>query len=226
MFTGIVQTRGRVAAVEPRPFGVHLRVDRRDWSDDQPALGDSVCVSGVCLTVTESDGQLLHFDVVAETLARSTLGSLQPGTSVNLEPALTPNTPLGGHFVQGHIDGIGRVTRIQQAGGEARITIEPDLSGQREGGSSLMEAIIPKGSVAVDGVSLTVAAVERGGFEIALIPTTLGRTTLGEIAKGDRVNLETDMISRTVVGWLNQRFGTRKGSNVTMDTLRQAGFVD
>lgn len=226
MFTGIVQGLGCVAGVEERPFGIRLVVDRRDWSGYHPADGDSVCVSGVCLTIAGFDDATLGFDVIAETLAKTTLGQLAPGSQVNLEAAVTPSTPLGGHFVQGHVDGVGRVTRVQNQGDDRRITFEP-LGQDNTSNASLMDTIVHKGSVAVDGVSLTVASVGRSDFEVALIPTTLERTTLGQAKEGDHVNLETDMINKTVAHLLRRRFeGESEGrSQVTMDTLRRAGFV-
>lgn len=217
MFTGIIQAMGRVACVEKQPAGVRLTVQHTGWEGFNPALGDSVCVSGVCLTVVGFADKTLRFDVVAETLTRSTLGEVAVGRRVNLEPAATPTTSLGGHFVQGHVDGTGRVTDVRDDAGDRRVTVQPS------GGDDLMEFVTPKGSVTVEGVSLTVAAVTRAGFEVALIPTTLERTTLGQVKIGDRVNLETDIISRTVVHWLRRR--SEGQSQVTMEALRRAGFV-
>lgn len=236
MFTGIVQACGRVEGVDPRPGGMRMTV-RRDggWGGGEPSLGDSVCISGVCLTVVTIDGPTLGFDVVSETLARTTLGDVRVGWRVNLELSVTPSTPLGGHIVQGHIDGVGRVAKVLREQEQWRITIEPvvNIAGRSdEGSGSLMDAVIPKGSVAVDGVSLTVAAVASGvvgggggGFEIALIPATLERTTLGGVKEDQLVNIETDMISRTVVHWLRRRYGDGGDSGLTMDALREAGFV-
>lgn len=223
MFTGIVQACGRVTTIENRPFGKRLVIMPEDWRGCSPGHGDSICVSGVCLTVVSTDEQAWHFDVVTETLDRTSLRSIEPDSRVNLEPALTLSTPLGGHFVQGHIDGLGRIARIQSEESERRITIEPDSIDLPEGIGKLMSAIIPKGSVTVDGVSLTVAAVAKSSFEVALIPTTLQQTTLGDACEGDEVNLETDVISKTVIHWLERRIGN--SSAVTMQTLQRAGFL-
>lgn len=154
----------------------------------------------VDLAPSDRAGQLA-FDVVAETLARTTLGELRAGDRVNLEPAATPTTLLDGHLVQGHIEGVGRVVQVQsQASDDYRVTIEPP--------PDLMPCLAPKGSVAIDGVSLTIAGVTDHTFEVALIPTTLAQTTLGVLQVGDHVNLESDIIARTVVHVLER---TRAG---------------
>lgn len=217
MFTGIVQARGRIAALDPTPTGARLVVDPLGWSPRGITFshGDSICVSGVCLTLVAQDAGRLAFDVVAETLAKTKLGDLAIGSDVNLEPSLTPTTQLGGHFLQGHVDGVGNVTDVNTRTDDYRVTIEPPVA--------LMDYIVPKGSVAIDGVSLTIASVSRGAFEVALIPTTLSLTTLGALAKGSRVNLESDVVTRTIVHWLRRQ--TSKGEGVTIDTLRAAGFL-
>ena len=228
MFTGIVQAKGRVVEVRPHPFGVRLRVDRSAWRPPrgyQPEHGDSICVSGVCLTVTEASGDLLAFDVIAETLSRTTLGSLAEGDEVNLEPAVMADQPLGGHFMQGHVDGVGEITDVRSDEVEWRVEVRPP----RE----VMDYLTPKGSVAIDGVSLTLAAVGEASFQVALIPTTLAMTTLAERKAGDRVNLEADMLAKTVVHHLRRmREGPQRdneegerGEGVTMDLLRRAGFA-
>ncbi len=222
MFTGIVQILGRIGTVQQRPFGIHLTIEHDGWDNGTPSPGDSVCISGVCLTVVESTQRVLSFDVVAETLAKTTLGDIEPGQMVNLEPALTPNTPIGGHFVQGHIDGLGQITGVRADTDDRRITVVPAVESPAVA-AELMEAIVPKGSVAIDGVSLTVAAVDRSQFEVALIPTTLEHTTLGRAKVDDRVNLETDIVSKTVVHWLRQRSASQ--TSVSMDNLRNAGFL-
>lgn len=140
----------------------------------------------------------MHFDVIAETLAKTSLGRRKPGDAVNLEPSLTLDTPIGGHFLQGHVDATGTVARVQ-AGADYRLTIRPPRD--------LMDYIVPKGSIAIDGVSLTVAGVQNDVFEVALIPTTLAITTLGATIAGDEVNLEADILSKTVVNYLRQRGG-------------------
>lgn len=208
MFTGLVQALGSVAAVEPSAAGARLMIDPRGWAH-RPSVGESIAVNGCCLTLaepTERAAGMLRFDVVRETLSRTTLGKLEPGSPVNLERSLAVGDLLGGHSVQGHIEGVGTIESIQQEP-ECRVRIRPP--------AELMECIVPKGSVAVDGVSLTIAAVQvppeqrpGGTFEVALIPTTLALTTLGTAREGDAVNLETDVLARTVVHWL-RRYGGR-----------------
>jgi len=226
MFTGIVQAKGRIAGIDRNDFGARLRVDGLGWPDPkvyQPAHGDSICVSGVCLTVVETagvSGGALGFDVIAETLAKTNLGELKVGDSVNLEPPVTASQPLGGHFMQGHIDGVGEVTHVNAGDDEHRVTVKPS--------SELMAYIIPKGSVAIDGISLTIAAVCEGYFEVALIPTTLDLTTLGDTKVGRRVNLEADIISKTVVHQLERLHGGKPGESkaeLTMKLLSDAGFA-
>lgn len=196
MFTGLIQAKGVVERIDPTGAGVRLVVDASRW-EHRPGHGESIAVSGVCLTCTEFDSGRLHFDVVSETLARSTLGSLRPGDRVNLEHSCRADTLLGGHIVQGHVDGIGKVTRISSDPADWRVTIQPPYD--------LMECIAPKGSVSLEGVSLTIAAAGERTFEVALIPTTLDLTTLGGLVEGSLLNIETDIISRTVVNWLKRQ---------------------
>jgi riboflavin synthase len=197
MFTGLVRAIGEVVAIEPGAAGARLVLRAPDW-EYHAQEGDSICISGCCLTVAQPPrDDLLVFDAVAETLARTTLGLLQAGSRVNLEPSLSAADLMGGHMVQGHVEGVGAVTGVQQ-GDDYRIAVRAP--------AELMPAIVPKGSITVDGVSLTVAHVDvnRETFEVALIPTTLRATTLGELREGGRCNLETDIIARTVVHWLEQ----------------------
>ena len=175
MFTGIVREVGRVVSFDGR----RLVVD----AATSAAPGDSVSVDGVCLTAV--DGSTLAFDVVDETLSRTTLGTLAAGDPVNLEPALRAGDPLGGHIVQGHVDAIGRVRSV---GDLVWIDAAPEL----------LRYTVEKGSITVDGVSLTVAAVDDGGFAVALVPHTLEVTTLGGVAAGDAVNLEVDVLAKYV----------------------------
>lgn len=190
MFTGLVADMGVVERVSPRQGGARLTLRPGHLPVDELVLGESVACSGVCLTVAERGGGLVSFDAIPETLSRSTLGSWRPGTRVNLERALALHDRLGGHLVQGHVDAVGEVLRRVPEGQGARLTV------------SLPDAIAPlvaeKGSIAVDGVSLTVATAGRDRFEIALIPETLARTTLGAAAAGTRVNLEADVLARHV----------------------------
>ena len=190
MFTGLVSDTGVVERVEPRQGGARLVLRPRRIRADDLAPGESLACSGCCLTVVERGDGLVAFEAVPETLARTTLGGWRPGTEVNLERALTLADRLGGHVVQGHVDAVGEVLARVPEGQGARLAV------------SLPAAIAPlvaeKGSIAVDGVSLTVARALRDRFEVALIPETLTRTTLGAAAPGARVNLEADVVARHV----------------------------
>ncbi|HEY7943297.1 MAG TPA: riboflavin synthase [Casimicrobiaceae bacterium] len=192
MFTGIVQAVGRITVAQPTADGVKLAVDAAGLDTRDVAVGDSIAVSGCCLTVVAIDGAMLGFDVSAETL-RCTARLDRPG-AVNLEKALQLSDRLGGHLVAGHVDGVGVVTRFARAASEdANVVLEIDAP------ADLARLIAAKGSIAVDGVSLTVNAVEGRRFAVNLIPHTLAATTLGELAAGARVNLEADMVARYVV---------------------------
>ncbi len=219
MFTGIIQAVGRVRQVLGSPTGKRIVIDASDWRH-QPAEGDSIAINGVCLTYAPQPGRAgrLAFDAVPETLERSTLGALKAGDRVNLEPSLTASAAVGGHFVQGHVDGIGRIAAIDTSAGQWRLTVEAPVE--------LMPALVPKGSVALDGISLTIASVDpapgSNRLDVAIIPTTLRLTTLGEAAVGQTVNIETDIIARTVVHVLKQM---NAPGGLTMDKLRDAGFL-
>lgn len=195
MFTGIIEARGTVAALTQTPSGVRLEIHAPDWGY-QAALGDSIAVNGCCLTQSQAlpPGRF-SFDVIPESLARTNLGDLRPQSPVNLEHAATASTLLGGHVVQGHIDAVAEVLAIETQG-EWRVRFRLP--------QAAMEYLVPKGCVAIDGVSLTLAAVHpaRHTFEVALIPTTLDKTTLGTLRVGSRCNIETDVMARTVVHWL------------------------
>ena len=185
MFTGIVRELGTVDAFD----GSRLVVAASETTASA-AVGDSVAVAGVCLTVVERGRGRLAFDVVPETLARTALGRLGPGSSVNLESSLRVGDQLGGHVVQGHVDAVGHVRSVTTDGDGRRIWFDaPD---------NVVRYCIEKGSIAVDGVSLTLAAFDDGGFEVALIPHTLAVTTLGALEPGDEVNLEADVLGKVV----------------------------
>jgi riboflavin synthase len=186
VFTGIVRERGRVVSAEPNGGGIHLRIAASETAG--AALGDSIAVSGCCLTVTAADGETLEFDAVPETIARTTLGGLEPGAEVNLEPALRAGDPLGGHFVQGHVDGRARVTTVDPEGDGARLRLQLE--------PGLHRYCVEKGSIALDGVSLTIAALHEDGVDIALVPFTLEHTTLGVLTAGDEVNVEVDLLAK------------------------------
>lgn len=198
MFTGLIQHVGEVRSVDATSQGQHLVVDALGWRHD-PERGESIAISGCCLTVVESHDGNLSFDVVHQTLRETTIGNLKSGDRVNLEHAATPTTLLGGHIVQGHIDGVGLAQRTpSDDAGEVCIRIEPP--------DHLMPYLTPRGSVTVDGVSLTIAEHGDSWFDVALIPTTLELTTLDRIGDSPLpVNLETDCIVRAVVHWLERR---------------------
>jgi riboflavin synthase alpha subunit len=189
MFTGIVRERGTVVSVEGGDEGMQLIVDAPATADST-ALGDSVSVDGVDLTATEITNGQLTFTAVPETLQRSTLGRLQEGAEVNLEPALRAGEPLGGHYVQGHVDGVCRVRAVERDGAGLRVSFEAP--------PKLLRYVVEKGSVAVHGVALTVTGVDDEAFGVALIPYTLSETTLGTIAVGDELNLEVDVLAKYV----------------------------
>lgn len=181
MFTGIVRDVGRVLEA-----GARIRIE----SSLVVGEGDSVSVSGCCLTAVEPGDGVLAFDAVPETLGRTTLGRLEPGSPVNLEPALRAGDPLGGHYVQGHVDAVGSVRSVEPEGEGRRLWIDAP--------SEVLRYCAEKGSVAVDGVSLTIAGLDERGLAVALIPHTLAGTTLGALAPGGEVNLEADVLAKYV----------------------------
>jgi riboflavin synthase len=189
MFTGLVEAIGIVDSVRPEGPGVRLLVRAGDLAADAN-LGDSIAINGCCLTVVERSGELLGFDAGSETLSRTNLGKLVPGSRVNLERSLKVGDRLGGHYVSGHIDAVGTLERVKQEGDWAFYWCRVPLELSRQMAS--------KGSIAVDGVSLTLVDVEPGLFSVALIPHTLEVTTLGKLLPGDTVNIETDILAKYV----------------------------
>ena len=185
MFTGIVRELGAVASFD----GSRLVVKAPETAANA-SVGDSVAVAGVCLTNVEAEDGQLAFDVVPETRARTALGRLEPGDPVNIEPSLRVGDQLGGHVVQGHVDAVGRIRSLTPDGESRRVWIDAP--------EAVLGYCIEKGSIAVDGVSLTVAALDDDGFEVALIPHTLAVTTLGSLEPGDTVNLEADVLGKVV----------------------------
>ncbi len=212
MFTGIVELMGTVRGVQDRGGGRILRVEVGPVASEC-AAGASVAIDGVCLTVVSPGAREVSFDVVQETLGRSTLGSKRVGDAVNVERSLRVGDRLDGHFVQGHVDGQARVERVIADASEHRVWFRGD--------AGLDRYLVPKGSVALDGVSLTIAELRDDTFSVALIPTTLQRTTLGRLRAGDRVNVETDVIVRTIVHRLNA-VGDK---GVTLAMLQETGFA-
>jgi riboflavin synthase len=188
VFTGLVQELGRVVEALPRDGGVRIRIEA--GSAAELSEGDSVLVNGVCLTATEPDRREFGADLSEETLARSSLGALGPADYVNLELPLRPADRLGGHIVQGHVDGLGTVAEVREAGPSREVRVEVP--------EELLRYVVEKGSIAVDGVSLTVTQVDEGGFQASLIPETLERTNLTDVLPGRKVNLEVDVIAKYV----------------------------
>jgi riboflavin synthase alpha subunit len=189
MFTGIVRERGRVVRADGGPDGLSLEVEAPDTAA-LSAVGDSVSIAGACLTVTSVTDGRLTFDAVPETMERTSLGRLRSGEEVNLEPALRVGDPLGGHYVQGHVDAVGTVRSLGPEGEGARLWVDAP--------AAVLRYCVEKGSITVDGVSLTIAALDEAGVAIALVPHTLEATTLGALDPGDPVNVEVDVLAKYV----------------------------
>jgi riboflavin synthase len=189
MFTGLVRERGRIAERSGGDGGVRLVVSAPRTAA-ATSVGDSVSIDGCCLTAVAVENGSIAFDAVPETLLRSALARLAAGDEVNLEPALRAGEPLGGHYVQGHVDGVGRVRSVAPEGDGARLWIDAP--------TELLRYCVEKGSIAVQGVSLTIAELDELGFAVALVPHTLAETTLGTFAAGDPVNLEADVLAKYV----------------------------
>jgi riboflavin synthase len=189
VFTGIVRERGRVVSLEGGEDGLHIEIEAPETAA-RTAIGDSVDVDGVCLTATAVTNGRFSVTAIPESLARSTLGSLTEGDEVNLEAALRAGDPLGGHYVQGHVDGVGRVSSLEPEGESLRVWVEA--------GSDVLRYCVEKGSITVDGVSLTITELAEDAFATALVPHTLEATTLGDLTPGDEVNLEVDVLAKYV----------------------------
>ena len=211
MFSGIVEDIGSVVSAVLRGKGVVLCVST-GLPLEEIRVGDSLSVSGVCLSVTAKEKGRFFADVSAETLSRTTFRSLAAGSRVNLERSLSLSGRLDGHLVYGHVDGTGTVREVRHAGESRVFHIRTD--------PSIMKYVVFKGAVAVDGVSLTASAVRPEGFEVTLIPLTLGRTTFGRMRPGDAVNVETDIIGKYVLKYLEGR-----GSGISLDFLKKHGFA-
>lgn len=221
MFTGIIQRVGAVRGVRSVGDGLRIAVDLGSLTEGL-ALGDSVAVGGACLTAVRIDGAVAEFDVSAETVARTTLGSARTGDAVNLERALRAGAGLDGHLVQGHVDGVGEIARIDRSPEQWTVAV----ACPRE----LTDEMVEKGSVAVAGVSLTITALADGQFSVALIPATWEATTFGTMGVGAKVNIETDVIGKYVRRYLRQMAGgsaeaPARPGGLTIDKLRDAGFM-
>ena len=197
MFTGIVEAVGTVTRIEPEGDGVALVIEVPSDLSSGVKVGDSVSISGCCLTATGVAPSQLSFQAVPETLRCTALGVCAAGDSVNLERAMRADARFDGHIVQGHVDGTGEIRSIRRAGSDVIL--------QTECGPELAHQLVPKGSIAIDGVSLTVIEPDASGFAVALIPHTLEVTTLGERREGDLVNLELDVLGKYVLRYLDQR---------------------
>jgi riboflavin synthase len=219
MFTGIVEEAGRVTAIHASGSGARLEIAAPLVASDA-ALGDSICINGVCLTVTAREGSgaaaRLSFDAVPETLRRSTLGELRPGDAVNLERSLAVGARLGGHIVQGHVDAVGRISALRREGNATLVTVVAP--------HEVMRYVVEKGSIALDGISLTIAACTQDQFTVSIIPHTWQVTNLRHRRAGDRVNLEVDILAKYVERLVAFRLGS-KASGVSEEMLREHGFA-
>ncbi len=217
MFTGIITAVGTVAALEPKGEDARLRIQTGKLPLEDVVVGDSVAVSGVCLTAVELPGDGFWADVSGETLARTTLGDLRPAAAVNLEKALTPTTRLGGHLVSGHVDGVGTVLERRDDGRSVRFRIQaPD---------GLARYIAEKGSICVDGISLTVNGVDGAAFDLNIVPHTLLETTMSGYQVGRKVNLEVDIIARYLERLLLGERAAEGNSAISLEFLARHGFV-
>lgn len=220
MFTGIVEEKGKIAGIQKKGNSMILTIDGPKVSSDV-SIGDSISVNGVCLTVTAFSGQQFSVDVIPETFHSSSLASLSRGASVNLERAMQASGRFGGHFVSGHVDAVGIIETVRFVDNAAYYHIEIPKEG--------LAYIAMKGSISVDGISLTVFQLEESGFVISLIPETRRATILGEKTTGDKVNIEYDMLAKYMDRLLAARQGqpsSQKGSGVTEQKLADYGFLD
>lgn len=218
MFTGIIQAVGTISAIQPQGADTRLRIQTGKLPMAETALGDSIAVNGVCLTAIELPGDGFWADVSGESLARTTLGGLRVGSRVNLEKALTPTTHLGGHLVSGHVDGVGKVLERRPDGRSERFRIEAP--------KTLAKYIAEKGSITVDGISLTVNAVDGAIFDLNIVPHTLLETIMSDYAVGTAVNLEVDLIARYLERLLlGERAAEPGASGLTMAFLAEHGFL-
>ena len=213
MFTGLIEKICLVRDIRRSAESMLLTIDLGQLAA-KSKTGDSIAVSGACLTIAGLRGNLASFDVSVETLAKSMLGKLKSGSAVNIERPLKADERFGGHFVLGHVDGTARVESIKKQGEFIDIKFTA--------GTELLDGIVLKGSVAVDGISLTIAAIEQNGFSVSIIPETLKRTTLGKAKIGDIVNIETDIIVKTIKRQLDEILP--KKQSLTAEKLRQLGY--
>jgi len=218
MFTGIIQAVGKIGRIEPRGGDSRLSVETGALDLRDATLGDSIAVNGVCLTAIEYDGARFAADVSGETLTRTTLGGLKTGSEVNLELALQPTTRLGGHLVSGHVDGVGEIVERRADGRSVRFTVRAP--------ERLARYIAEKGSICIDGISLTVNGVHGAQFDLNIVPHTLEETTLHAARVGQKVNLEVDVIARYLERLLlGDEAAKTDGGGITRELLARQGFL-
>lgn len=215
MFTGIIEEVGQVKSIKEGTISSTILVEANKVLENTK-IGDSICTNGVCLTVTEINKNEFKADVMAETLRRSNLGSLKKGSKVNLERALTLQTPLGGHLVSGHIDGVGKIIEIKPEDNATWFYIELE--------KKLLRYVVEKGSIAIDGISLTVAYVDNRGFKVSIIPHTSKETILLTKKVSDKVNIECDVVGKYIEKLLIPKEKEKK-SNIDMNFLINNGFM-
>ena len=221
MFTGLIETIGKVAAIHPRGDVWQLDIEAPKIAGEL-RLGDSVSVSGACSTVVRSDNRSFSIEIMEETRTKTKLGNLKSGSAVNLERAMRVDSRLDGHIVSGHIDGLAEVNKIE---------IFPETRKYYfNAPQDILSGIVPKGSVAIDGISLTVIDVTQSTFSVGIIPTTISETTLSELKEGDAVNIETDMLGKYITKFLETRFsnsdmGGEMKNSLTWDKLVKYGWV-
>lgn len=213
MFTGLIEAVCTVMSVRRSESTMLLSVDLGELADDSK-IGDSIAINGVCLTIARLEGGIATFELSGETLARSTLDKLKPSSQVNVERAIKAADRFGGHFVQGHIDGTATIKAIDKHGrfADMKCAAEPGL----------LNAMVVKGSVAVDGISLTIASIDQNSFTVALIPETLNKTTLSKVKIGNEVNIETDIIVKTIKTQLEKILPQKQ--SLTAEKLKELGF--
>lgn len=213
MFTGLIKAVCTVKSAYTTGGGMRLTVDLGKLADECK-IGDSIAINGVCLTIAQLRGSLAEFEVSGETLTKSALGRLKSSSPVNAELAMRADDRFGGHFVLGHVDGTAKIKKIEPLGEFERITFTAD--------AELLAQMVVKGSVAVDGISLTIANMDEGSFSVAVIPETLKKTTLGTAKTGDMVNIETDIIVKTIRIAIDKILPTKQ--TLTAERLKELGF--
>ena len=213
MFTGLIEQVGSLV-VKKQNGGASVTISHSPWTESPLSVGESVAVSGVCLTVSDMDSSSFSCDVLLETLNLTTLGSKPMHSAVNLERAMTAGGRLGGHIVSGHVDGVGQLVAKRKAGNDWILSFEAE--------KALMEGILLKGSIACDGISLTVTSLSSTCFDVNLIPVTMQNTSMEALQLSDKVNLETDILGK----YVRRHLGTmQESSTLNMDTLKNAGFL-